>query len=134
MTGLTITPMYAAILALLIVSLTLRVVWLRRQFQVGIGTGEERVLAKAVRAHGNATETIPLALILMLLVELGPVPAWALHSAGIALVVGRFAHAYGLSRHAGMSPGRLVGMSLTLLVVLFLTGILLGRVIASTMH
>lgn len=134
MTGLTITPLYAAILALLVVGLTLRVVWLRRQFQVGIGTGEERELAKAVRAHGNAVETIPLALVLMLLVELGSVPALALHSAGIALVVGRSAHAFGLSRHAGTSPGRVIGMLLTLFVVLFLAGILLGRVIASTTH
>lgn len=132
MTGLTITPLYAAILALLVVGLTLRVVWLRRQFQVGIGTGQERELAKAIRAHGNAAETIPLALVLMLLVELGPAPAVALHSAGAALVIGRCAHAFGLSRHAGTSPGRVIGMVLTLLVVLFLASILLGRVIAST--
>lgn len=132
MTGPTITPLYAAILALLFVGLTLRVVRLRWKFKVGIGTGDERDLAKAIRAHGNAAETIPLALLLMLLVELGQVPAVALHSAGIALVAGRCAHAFGLSQHAGTSPGRMFGMLLTLLVVLFLAGILLGRVIAST--
>ncbi len=134
MTGLTITPIYAAVLALLVVGLTLRVVRLRWKFKVGIGTGDERDLAKAIRAHGNATETIPLALLLMLLVELGQVPAVALHSAGIALVIGRFAHAFGLSQHAGTSPGRMAGMLLTLLVVLFLTGILIGRAVSSTMH
>ncbi|MEX0899398.1 MAG: MAPEG family protein [Gammaproteobacteria bacterium] len=132
MTGLTITPLYAAILALLFVGLTLRVVRLRWKFRIGIGTGEERVLAKAVRAHGNAAETIPLALVLMLLVELGPVQAATLHWAGAALVVGRCAHAFGLSRHAGTSAGRMVGMFLTLAVVLFLAGILIGRVVAST--
>lgn len=134
MTGLAITPLYAAILALLVVGLTLRVVRLRWKFKVGIGTGEERELARAIRAHGNATETIPLALLLMLLVELGPVPATALHGAGIALVIGRCAHAFGLSRHAGTSAGRMVGMLLTILVVLFLASILFGRVFASTGH
>ena len=134
MTGLTITPLYAAILALLVVGLTLRVVHLRWKFKVGIGTGDERTLAKAIRAHGNAVETIPLALVLMMLVELGPVPATALHWAGAALVAGRFAHAFGLSRHAGTSFGRMVGMLLTVLVVLFLAGILVGRMIASTAH
>lgn len=134
MTGLSITSIYAAILAFVVVGLTLRVVWLRWKFKVGIGTGEERQLAKAIRAHGNAVETIPLALVLMMLVELGPVPSAALHGAGIALVFGRCAHAFGLSRHAGTSPGRMVGMLLTVLSVLFLAGILIGRVIASTTH
>lgn len=132
MTGLTVTPLYAAILALLVVGLTLRVVRLRWKFKVGIGTGDERELAKAIRAHGNAVETIPLALVLMLLVELGSVQTATLHWAGAALVVGRYAHAFGLSRHAGTSVGRTVGMLLTMLVVLFLAGLLISRVIAST--
>ncbi len=134
MTGLTITPLYAALLALLVVGLTVRVVRLRWKFKVGIGTGDERQLAKAIRAHGNATETIPLALVLMLLVELGPIQPATLHWAGAVLVVGRCAHAFGLSRHAGTSVGRMVGMLLTLFVVLFLAGVLIGRVISSTMY
>ena len=126
-----ITAIYAAALALLVVALALRVVRLRWRLRVGIGTGEDRVLARAVRAHGNATETIPLALLLMLLVELGPISATWLHAAGLTLVVGRLAHAFGLSRHAGTSAGRLVGMVLTIGVILFLAGILIGRALST---
>lgn len=130
MSPIPITSLYAAALALLVVALLLRVVLLRNRFRVGIGAGGQEVLGRAVRAHANAIETVPLALLLMLLVELGSIaPAW-LHGAGIALVAGRGAHALGLSRHAGMSAGRLVGTVLTLGVILFLAGVLVGRALA----
>ena len=126
-----ITAVYAAALALLIVVLMVRVVRLRWRLRVGIGTGEDRVLARAVRAHANATETVPIALLLMLLVELGPVSAVWLHAAGVALVVGRVAHAFGLSRHAGTSAGRIGGTVLTVGVILFLAGVLTGRALST---
>ena len=126
----TITPLYAAALALLIVGLMLRVVYLRWQHKVGIGTGENRDLARAVRAHGNAVENVPLALLLLLLVELGPVSAATLHGAGGTLLVARLVHAFGLSRYAGVSWGRTLGSVLTIGVVLFLAGVLVGRALA----
>ena len=126
-----ITAVYAAALALLIVALMLRVVRLRWRLRIGIGSGEDRVLACAVRAHANAIETVPLALLLMLLVELGPVSPVALHAAGAALVVGRLAHAFGLSRHAGTSAGRIGGTILTVGVILFLAGVLVGRALST---
>ncbi len=116
--GVSITALYAGLLAMLLVVLTLRVVMLRRRHRVGIGDGENRELAKAVRAHANAAETIPIALILLLLCELSGFGAMLLHGAGVTMVLGRILHAAGLSRHSGTSAGRLVGMSLTLLVVL----------------
>lgn len=126
-----ITAGYAAALAVLIVALMLRVVRLRWRLRIGIGSGDDRVLARAVRAHANAIETVPLALLLMLLVELGPVQAAWLHAAGIALVVGRVAHAFGLSRHAGTSIGRIGGTVLTVGAILFLAGVLVGRVLST---
>lgn len=115
-----ITPLYAAPLAVLVVVLILRVVILRRRHKVGIGDGGERQLAKAVRAHGNAAETIPLTLLLLLVAELAGVRSALLHGAGIALLVGRLLHAYGLSTHSGMSFGRFTGMVLTMAAILLL--------------
>jgi uncharacterized protein len=126
-----ITGLYAAALALLIVGLMMRVVLLRWRFRVGIGTGDQSVLARAIRAHGNAVETVPLALLLMLFVELGPMePVW-LHGAGAALLVGRLAHAFGLSRHAGTSVGRFAGTVLTVGVILYCAGVLVGRALST---
>lgn len=117
---LAITPLYALPLAVLMVGLLLRVVALRWKFRVGIGDGGERTLAKAIRAHGNAAETIPLALVLMVVAELAGASSAVLHGSGIALIVGRVAHGYGLSMHSGTSPGRMVGVVLTLIAIITL--------------
>ncbi|MEO7916893.1 MAG: MAPEG family protein, partial [Dokdonella sp.] len=60
-------------------------------------------------------ETVPLGLLLLLLVELNQTQPIFIHLFGITLIVGRLLHAWGLTRHAGTSPGRLIGMLLTLL-------------------
>lgn len=117
-TSVAITPLYAGLSALLVVGLVFRVVYLRRMLKVGIGAGEHGSLAKAIRAHGNAVETIPIALLLLLLCELSSFGATFLHSLGIALLVGRGLHAFGISRHSGSSFGRFVGMVVTLLVII----------------
>jgi uncharacterized membrane protein YecN with MAPEG domain len=96
---------------------------------LGIGDGGERTLAKAVRAHGNAAETIPLALFLMLLAELVGVAAGFLHAMGVILVLARAWHAYGLSRRAGMSPGRFVGMTTTFVVIIALAVAAFARIV-----
>lgn len=114
---LAITPLYALPLAILYVALTLRVVRLRRKHKVGIGDGGQRDLAKAIRAHANAGETIPLALVLMLLCELTGASAGLLHGGGAVLVAGRVIHAFGLSRHSGYSKGRFFGMILTIIAI-----------------
>lgn len=122
--GVSITPLYAAVLALLLVGLTFRVVQLRRRHRIGIGDGENRELSKAIRAHGNATETIPIALLLLLLCELSSFGATFLHGLGIALLVGRGLHAFGISRHSGSSFGRFVGMVITLLAIIVMAVVL----------
>lgn len=130
MSAVTVTPLYAAALALLVVGLMLRVVAMRWRHKVGIGSGEHHDLSRAIRAHGNAVENVPLALLLLLLVELGPVSAATLHGAGGTLLVARLVHAFGLSRYAGVSWGRTLGSVLTVGVILFLAGVLVGRALA----
>ena len=66
-----ITPVYAAILALLFVFLSVRTIRFRRRFSVAIGNGEHNLLARASRAHGNFAEYVPLALLLIYFIERG---------------------------------------------------------------
>lgn len=129
MPDIKITELYAALLAILIVCLALRIVFLRRRLRIGIGNGGDRTIAKAIRAHGNAVEYIPIALILMLLAELGGTTHWLLQTCGIVLVAARLLHAWGLSRHAGTSFGRATGTAGTWLVILLLAGVNLAHVI-----
>jgi len=122
-----ITGIYAALLALLVVILAVRVMLLRRKTSIGLGDGGNRTLACAVRAHGNAVEYAPLALILLLVLELNQTqPLW-LHAFGIVLVLGRVAHAAGLSATPGMSAGRAIGAALTLLVLLVMALLLIWQ-------
>jgi uncharacterized membrane protein YecN with MAPEG domain len=112
-----ITGLYAAILTLLILGLAVRVMLIRRRTRIGLGDGGDRSVACAIRAHGNATEYVPLALILLLVLELNQTMPMLLHAFGIVLVIARIVHAFGLSRAAGNSAGRAVGAGLTLVVI-----------------
>lgn len=128
-----ITGLYAALAALLVIVLVFRVVMRRRSAKVGIGDGGDHELIRRVRAHANAAETLPIGLLLLLLVELNQTLPLVVHLFGITLIVGRVLHAWGLTRHAGTSPGRLIGMMLTLLSMLGMALLLLWQfVLAAT--
>lgn len=122
-----ITAFYAALSALLIVFLAFRVTLYRRRVRIGIGDNGDHGLAKLVRAHANAVELIPVALILLLICELLAIaPLW-LHVYGIAIVLGRVLHAWGLSHTAGVSPGRATGYLLTLAAIVAMSIVLLWQ-------
>ncbi|HVV96212.1 MAG TPA: MAPEG family protein [Rhodanobacteraceae bacterium] len=122
-----ITGVYAAIAALLIVILALRVSLRRRAARVGIGSGGDELLALRVRAHANAVEYVPLALLLMLILELDQTEPLLLHVFGCVLIVARLLHAFGLSTSPGISPGRAIGIALTWLVIVAMALLLLWQ-------
>lgn len=121
MPALPITSLYAALCGLLILTLSARVVFLRRSARIGIGTGDHPELTRRIRVHGNAIETIPIALILLLLAEAGGSALWLLHGCGAGLVLSRLLHAIGLTQSAGYSPGRFWGTLLSWIVMLALS-------------
>jgi uncharacterized membrane protein YecN with MAPEG domain len=122
-----ITGLYAALGALLVFALALRVMRLRHTRRVGIGTGGDESLARAIRAHANAVEYLPIALLLLLILELDQTRAWLLHLFGIALIVGRVLHAIGLSTRSGYSFGRFTGIGLTMLTIVVMALLLLWQ-------
>ncbi|MBS3953682.1 MAG: hypothetical protein CTY34_00550 [Methylobacter sp.] len=107
-----ISSLYAAMLALLIVWLSLRVIKLRRVKKVRLGDGGEPELRIAIRAQGNATEYIPISLILLVLLELSGAHAALVHSGGIAVLAGRILHARGLLTES--LRYRVLGMQVTI--------------------
>ena len=112
-----ITLLFAALHILLMLVLTWRVVAKRRTLQIGIGSGGDHALERTIRTHANFTEYVPLALLMLGLLELSGVAALWLWGFGTLLLVGRLLHAQGLSRKSGYSPGRFSGAALTLLVL-----------------
>lgn len=107
------TSFYAGLLAFVFVVLSFRIILMRRKFQVGIGHGEQKELHRAIRVHGNFAEYVPLALFLMLLLELNQTESWLMHVLGLSLLVGRMFHAMGLGKSAGTSMPRFIGGVLT---------------------
>jgi hypothetical protein len=108
-----ITALYAGVLAILIVVLAGRIVAVRQSAAVTLGDGGNELLVRRIRIHGNATENIPIGLLIMLVLELNGSSSAILHGLGASLTVGRFAHVQGLSGSPGTSVGRFVGTVLT---------------------
>ena len=113
-----ITLLYAGLCSILVVFLAVRVAQWRFQHKIGIGDGGDRELLKRVRAHANAIENMPLALILLGGMELNGYPAPLVHGFGATLFVSRTAHAWGLSHSSGTSRGRFLGTLFTWLLML----------------
>jgi uncharacterized protein len=128
-----ITGLYAALSILLILILAVRVVAYRFSHKIGLGDGDDSELRKRIRAHGNAIEYLPPALILLLLLELNQTSPVLLHTFGIVLIIARVAHAWGVSWHSGASPGRMVGITLTFTLLFVMALLLLWQWVAWTM-
>jgi uncharacterized protein len=115
-----ISATYAAVLALIMAALLVHVIMLRAKTGISISDGGNVTLAERMRRHGNFIENVPMALLLMLMAELlGASHLW-LHVFGAALVAGRVLHAIGLAHDQPKNPLRIMGASITLLVVLAL--------------
>jgi uncharacterized membrane protein YecN with MAPEG domain len=126
-----ITGLYAAIAALLVVILAMRVTLRRRAVKVGIGNGGDEILARRVRAHANAAENLPLALLLLLILELNQTQPMLLHVFGCVLIAARLLHAFGLSTSPGLTPGRGIGIVLTWFTILAMALLLIWQVLGA---
>jgi uncharacterized protein len=113
-----ITAFYAGILALIAIVLGVQVGLMRVKTGVSILHGNNMELAQVIRRHANFTEAVPIALILMGLIELDGASRTLLHSLGAALVVTRIAHPIGLTHDNLRSPLRGVGALGTTLITL----------------
>jgi uncharacterized membrane protein YecN with MAPEG domain len=121
---MTITPalaavaLYAGLNTLILLALMAPIIRLRGTLSVSLGDGGHPALTRAMRAHGNAVETIPLALLLITIAALLGAPARAIHALGLMLTVGRALHGWQLSRPSAPIAMRAGGMALTLPVLL----------------
>lgn len=112
-----VTPLYAGLLTLWFVLLSLRVVNLRRR-GIGFGDGGDTEIARVVRAQANFAEYVPLALLLMGFLEVTRYSIYLLHALGATLVVARLLHGAALSFGWSRRFGRSAGAALTFAVLL----------------
>lgn len=122
---LVITPIYAALLALIFFFLSIRIIKLRRLHRVALGDNGKPILTRAIAAHQNFAQYVPFSLILILLIELEGAPKLFIHVLGILLVFARCMHAYGISQLKENFKLRTYGMMMTLSILLFSASFLL---------
>ncbi len=115
-----ITAFYASLLVPLFLLLSVRIVRMRFGARVSIGDGGDKELLRRIRVHANFAEYVPFALVLMGLAESLALDARLLHGAGVVLLLGRAAHAYGMSQSKDILPLRSGGVIATSLVLIVL--------------
>ena len=120
-----LTMITAGMLGLMIVVLGLRVSAIRRSAHVSLGDGGNPLLEERIRAHGNAVETIPIALILLGLAERALGQPWYLVAMAVVLVVSRLIHPIGMARPS-RNAARVLGILGTWSVIGILALILIS--------
>jgi uncharacterized membrane protein YecN with MAPEG domain len=108
-----ITAIYAGLLGLLAVLLANHVLYVRLR---AAKQPKWRPDA-ALRVQANFVENVPLALVLLLLLELQGASTAALHAFGASLVACRVLHAWGLGSYEGANYPRLAGAQGTFLLL-----------------
>ncbi|MFC4698676.1 MAPEG family protein [Glaciecola siphonariae] len=113
------SPLYIALLGLLFIPFTMRAGLYRLKSKIFIGTGDDPEMLRRVRGQANFIETVPIAVFILIAMEMLGASALWLHSLGIALILGRIFHYIGLTE-IGPSIFRPIGMFAT--IVMILTG------------
>jgi uncharacterized membrane protein YecN with MAPEG domain len=104
-----ITLLYTSLITILTIFLAFKVGIARGKTNTLLGEGDSSELLQSIRSHGNLIEHAPLALLLLLLLEMHGVTDWKLHLLGSSFFLLRILHAYGLSISRESTPYRLVG-------------------------
>ena len=115
-----ITALYAALLVAVLVVLTVRIGLARGKTGISMLDGGDQQVLVDMRRHGNFIEHVPLLLVLMAIIEINDGSAVFLHLVGIALVICRIAHPFGLRNDRAQTPMRMLGAGGTFLVTITL--------------
>lgn len=110
-----IVLLYAGLLTLLFVALSVRTLLMRRRLRIAVGHGRNEAMLRAMRVHANFAEYVPLGLVLIYFVESTGASAALVHGLGGCLVAGRLAHAFGVSQTSENYAFRVFGMAMTLI-------------------
>ncbi|MBI1182231.1 MAG: hypothetical protein GC201_16945 [Alphaproteobacteria bacterium] len=111
--GMPATMLYAGIMGLLAVALATQVLWAR----INAAKLPDWKPDTTMRVQANFVENVPLALILLYLLERGGAPVVIVHVLGASLVIARLLHVWGYSSNPGATYPRLIGAQVTFLLL-----------------
>lgn len=112
-----VTPIYASLLGLLFIKLSVDVIKTRRQARVTVGDGNNPQLQRAIAVHSNFAQYVPIALLLLTFCEMQQAPNLLIHALAVTLLISRLLHAYGVSKANENFKFRTVAITTTLGVI-----------------
>ena len=115
------TALYVALNAFVMLVLGMLVARARVVTGTPIGDGGHAQMVRAIRAHGNSTENVPLPLLMLVAVAALGGSFWLVHAVGAPLTAGRVLHGIGVTRSADATVLRFLGTSLSWIA--FISGI-----------
>lgn len=93
-------------------------IYLRYKLKISVGDGGNKNMQALLHARSNIVDYVPLALIMMFLLEYWNTPPVILHTLGIGIIASRFLQGLALSASSGASFGRILGALLMHAVML----------------
>ena len=119
-----VTPLYAGLLVLWFLVLSIRVIRRRGSGGIALRDGGDPGMLRVIRGHANFAEYVPLALLLMAILELSRFSIYVLHALAPDAAGGATAaRLYALSFTQQFKFGRMAGAGLTF-IVLFIEALL----------
>jgi uncharacterized protein len=118
--------LYAAILALIFIGLSLNVIHSRKKLGISLGDGQQTDIIRRVRAQGNFAEYAPFFVLLLALAEYGGLPVYLVHLFGVVFIAGRLLHAYSLLKAENYKDGHLQGTPTWRIAGMMMTFAVLG--------
>lgn len=95
MLPLPVTICLTALFALMLTALSLNVSLRRRELRVALGDGDDLVLRRRIRAHGNFIENAPMCILLVLALEAVLATSTTIWLVAAILFIARALHAIG---------------------------------------
>ena len=112
---LAIVGVYAALNAIIMMTLGFMTGQLRRKYKVTIGDGGVPHIIRIMRGHANATENVPIMMIMLVIAAGIGTPAGVLHGLGIVYTFGRAVHAWHFMQESAPFRTRLIGFTSSIL-------------------
>ena len=127
-----ITASYLAVLALVYAALAIHVVSLRARNLADFGDAGSSALRRAIRAHANFAEYVPIGTLMVAMLEMSGAPASRVHLLMGGLLASRLMHPIGMHMRAATLAFHIFrsgGLFLTLLVLITSAIAILSRVL-----
>ena len=113
-----VAPLYAGLLAIWYLVLSIRVIQYRGSAKINLGDGGDVSMLRRIRAHANFGEYVPLLLLMIGYLELSHTSIYVLHALGATLLLARLLHGISLSFTKKWMFGRFWGTLVTFILLL----------------